>query len=85
MIEVKNLLSRFKNIVTSSELKHKAIRDALFSISGISLASKDIVIKGGDVYLETGAIHKNEIFMKQDEIIKELEKILGSQAPKRIR
>jgi len=84
MIEIKDLLARFNNLLLSEEIKKRAIRDALQKIIGVEIKSEDIKIKNNIVYLNIKPIYKNEIFIKQEKIFLALKESLG-KAPESIR
>lgn len=84
MIEIKDLLLRFSNILLSEETKKSTIIDVLDSIIGLKIKSEDIKIKNGTVYLNIKPIYKNEIFLKKEKIFLELEKKLGKKTPQKI-
>lgn len=85
MIEIKDLLSVFKNILLGEEIKKKAIIDAIFSVTNISVKESEVKIKKDLVYLNLKPIYRNEIFLKKDKIFLEIEKILGQKSPKEFR
>lgn len=85
MIEIKDLLNRFNNILLSEEGKSESIRKAISEIIKIKIEPKDIKIKSGTIYLNIKPIYKNEIFLKQDQIFNKLEEFLGKKTPKNIR
>jgi hypothetical protein len=72
MIEIKDLLARFENILLSEEGKKESIRHAVSEIIGTDIESKDIKIKNGVIYLNIKPIYKNEIFLKQEQIFLKL-------------
>jgi hypothetical protein len=72
MIEIKDLLARFDNILLSEEGKKESIRHAVSEIIGTDIESKDIKIKNGVIYLNIKPIYKNEIFLKQEQIFLKL-------------
>lgn len=85
MIEIKDLLSRFNNILLSEEGKKESIRSAISEVIGVEIGSRDIKIKNNIIYLNIKPIYKNEIFLKQDRIFLKLQESLGKKAPKNIR
>lgn len=82
MIEIKDLLLKFNNLLVSENLKINTIKEVLFGVVGLEIKSEDIKIKNNDVYLNIKPIYKNEIFFKKDKILLKLEEILGKKAPK---
>ena len=85
MIEIKDLLLRFNNILLSEESKKEAIKKTINNILGLDIKKEEIEIKNNIIYLNIKPIYKNEIFIKKDKIISELETCLGSKHPKEIR
>lgn len=85
MIEIKDLLFRVQNILFGEETKRQATLDAIFLVTGIKVSTKDIKIKNGTIFLNIKPIFKNEIFIKKEKILKELEKSMGKNNPKEIR
>ena len=85
MIEIKDLLARFNNILLSEEGKKKAVGDIISLIIGVQIKSGDINIKNGIIYLNIKPIYKNEILLKQDQIFLKLEESFGKKTPKNIR
>ena len=85
MIEIKDLLARFSNLLLSEEIKKSAIRDVLQKIIGVEIKSEDIKIRNNIIYLNIKPIYKNEIFIKQEKIFLALKEFLGEKIPKDIR
>jgi len=85
MIEIKDLLARFDDILLSENLKTESIRNVLQKIIGVEIKNKDIKIKDNIIYLNLKPIYKNEIFINKEKIVSALEETLGKKAPKNIR
>ncbi len=85
MIEIKDLLARFNNILTKEAGKKEIIRSAISSVIHVEISSKDIKIKNDIIYLNLKPILKNEIFLKQEEIFLKINKTLGKKTPRDIR
>jgi len=85
MIEIKDLLLKFNNILLSEEGKKEAVRNIISEVIGIQIKSQDIKIRNGVVYLNIKPIYKNEIFLKQDQIFLKLKESFGKKTPKNIR
>ena len=85
MIELKDLLSRFSNILLGEEEKIASIRNAISSSINIEIDPKDIKIKNNIIYLNIKPIYKNEILIKKEDIFLKLKESLGEKAPKEIR
>ncbi|MBU0611900.1 hypothetical protein KKA39_02575 [Patescibacteria group bacterium] len=85
MIEIKDLLFKFGNLISSEKLKKESIQSAIFEVVGIQIKTEDIKIRNNTVYLNIKSIYKNEIFFKQEKIFYLLKKNLGKRSPKNIR
>lgn len=85
MIEIKDLLNKFNKILLSEEGKKETVRQAISSVLGQEIDSKDIKIKNNIIYLNIKPIYKNEIFIKQEKILSLLQDSFGDKAPKNIR
>jgi hypothetical protein len=85
MIEIKDLLSRFNNILISEEGKKETLRKIISEIIGVEIKSEDIKIKNGTVYLNLKPIYKNEIFIKQNKILLKLQESFGKKTPTALR
>jgi hypothetical protein len=81
MIEIKDLLNRFNEILLGEEGKKEAIRKAISFVVGLEIKSEDIKIKNNVIYLNIKPIYKSEIFLKREQISLALEKIFGEKAP----
>lgn len=86
MIEVKDLLERFSHILLSEENKKESVRRAISEAIRTEINSEDVKIKNNVIYLNIKPIYKNEVFMRQEEILKKLEEsFLGKKPPLSIR
>ena len=85
MIEIKDLLLKFNNVLLSEEIKIESIRNVLYQIVGIEINKEDIKIKNNTVYLDIKPIYKNEIFLKKEKIISSFRDSLNEKAPQDIR
>ena len=85
MIEIKDLLARFNNLLFSEEIKKNAILGAVKQVIGVDIKSEDVKIKNNIIYLNIKPIYKNEIFLKQEQIFFALKKSLRGKAPQKIR
>ena len=85
MIEIKDLLLKFSNLLVSEGAKVESIKNVINEVVGINLESKDIKIKNNIVYLNIRPIYKNEIFIKKDLINLKLKESLGKKAPQDLR
>jgi len=81
MIEIKDLLARFNNILLSEEVKKEFIKNTISEVIGIQIKNQDIEIKNNIIYLNIKPIYKNEIFIKQNQIFSKLEQTFGKKTP----
>jgi hypothetical protein len=84
MIEIKDLLLHFNNLLFSEEVKKNSIIDILHQTIGIKIKPEDIKIKNNIVYLKIKPIYKNEILFKKEEILLKLKENLGKKTPQNI-
>ena len=85
MIEIKDLLARFSEILLGEEGKKESVRNAISGAINIEIKSEDIRIKNNIIYLNIKPIYKNEILLKQDRIFFKLKESLGKKTPTEIR
>ena len=85
MIQIKDLLLRFQNLLLSEEIKIESVRQIISQIINVPLRKEDIKIKNNTVYLNIKPIFKNEILLKRDKIFLALEEALGRRSPDSIR
>ena len=85
MIEIKDLLLRFGDILLSEEIKKEAVRNVISKTIRMPIKKEDIKIKNGTIYLNIKPIYKNEIFLKRDKIFSLLKETLGRKSPQDIR
>lgn len=69
MIEIKDILLRFDNILKNEDSKILLIVEAIQKIINIKIKKKDIKINNDILYLNIKPIYKNEILLKKNEII----------------
>lgn len=85
MIEIKDVLSRFSNILFEHDSKQKLVLEVIFKVTNIKIKQSDLKIKNNVIYLNIKPLYKNEIFTKQELIFQELKKILSKNTPNTIR
>ena len=85
MIEIKDLLARFNNILLTGEAQKDTVRNIISETIGVKIKSDDIKIKNGTVYLNIKPLYKSEIFLKKDKIAQKLEIAIGKKAPQEFR
>ncbi len=84
MIEIKDLLLRFNNLLLSEEIKKASIAEVLKQTVGLHIEPGDIKIKNNIIYLNIKPIYKNEILLKEEEIFLKLKKTFGKKTPQKI-
>lgn len=84
MIEIKDLLLRFNNLLISENFKINTIQKVLFDVLNLKIKNEDIKIKNNIVYLNIKPIYKNEILIKKEKILFKLKENLGKKAPKNL-
>ena len=82
MVEIKDLLLNFKNILISENSKKEEICRILSEEIKLEIKTQDIQLKNGVVLLNVKPIYKNEIFFKKDKIISRLIQSLGKKSPR---
>jgi hypothetical protein len=81
MIEIKDLLTRFGDILLGEEGKKETVRSVISSIIKTEIKSEDVKIKNNIIYLNIKPIYKNEIFLKEEQIFLALKETLGKKSP----
>jgi len=85
MIEIKDLLLNFRNILVSESSKKEEICRIISEEIKIEIKTEDITLKNGIISLNIKPIYKNEIFLKKDKIFSKLKETLGKKSPKDFR
>ncbi len=85
MIEIKDLLLRFENILSGERLRTGAVKKVLEESMGIYLQKEDIKIKDNIIYLNIKPLYKSEIFLKKEKLLLSLKSVLGNKCPQDIR
>ncbi len=85
MIEIKDLLARFQNILLSEEGKRDSVGKIISKVIGVEIKLENIKIKNNIIYLDIKPIYKNEIFLKKEEIFYRLQEFLGKKTPENFR
>jgi hypothetical protein len=85
MVELKDLLARFNEILLGEEGKSDSVRIAISSVINTEIKKEDIKIKNNIIYLNIKPIYKNEILLKQDQIFSKIKELLGKKTPEEIR
>lgn len=84
MIELKDLLGRFRTLADSLEGNTELVRQAISRNIGADIPKDKIEIKNGTVYLNIRPAYKTELLIKKEKILSELAEAL-SRPPEDIR
>jgi len=85
MIEIKDLLLGFNNLILKEEMKKETVREIIGRAIGLEIKKEKIRLRQGTVYLDIKPIYKNEILLKKEKILSELANILDKKAPRDIK
>lgn len=85
MIEIKDLLLKFNNLLLSKDVKKESIRDALISTLNLDIKKEQIEIKNNIIYLNIKPIYKNEILINKERIFQKLNENFKGKPPQDIR
>jgi hypothetical protein len=81
MVEIKDLLARFNDLLLGEEGKQEIIRNAISSVINTEIKQEDIKIKNNIIYLNIKPIYKSEILLKQSQIFLNIKESLGKKTP----
>ena len=84
MIEIKDLLLRFENLLISDETKKEAITRIIKETTGLDIKKEEVEVKNGILRLNIKSIYKNEILIKKEEIMNRLKEALDKKSPSEI-
>jgi phage-related protein len=79
MIEIKDLLGRFKELLSNEDYKKEAVRDTLKNILNLDIEKEKITIKKNSILLDINPVYKNEVFIKKDIILTSIFEKLGKK------
>lgn len=82
MLEIKELLAKFESILLTESNKKKLIREAIFRSTAIDITDEKVEIKGTHIFLKIKPIYKNEILLKQKEILQDLSQLKKTRITK---
>lgn len=85
MIEIKDLLARFHNILLSEEGKRESVARTISLVIGVKIKLEDVKIKNNIINLNIKPIYKNEIYLKKEEIFSRLQELFGKKTPENFR
>jgi len=79
MIEIKDLLGRFKELLSNEDYKKEAVRDTLKNILNLDIEKEKITIEKNSILLDINPVYKNEVFIKKDIILTSIFEKLGKK------
>ena len=79
MIEIKDLLVRWSDVLLSSESKTETIRGIISKVIGVKIGVEDVKIKNNTVYLNIKPIYRSEILLKKEKIDSLLEEVFNNK------
>jgi len=85
MIEIKDLLLNFKNILISEGGRKEEICRIISEEIKTEIKTEDIKIKNNTIFLNIKPIYKNEFLIKKERIFSKLKEVLGKKAPANFR
>ncbi len=81
MIEIKDLLNSFKEVLLGEELRKEKIAFIIENITKIKIDTKNIEVKNSKVVLDIKPIFKNEVFLKKEKILEEFRNNFSKRIP----
>jgi len=85
MFNIENFLKRFELLTPPNDAIRGAVREIIEKEIGVSIEKKNISVKNNIIYIKTKPLYKNEIFIKKQYILKELEKKFHQKTPRDIK
>ena len=85
MNKIKDLLEKWRAVLSSGRAQTDAVREAVFEVVKIELKPEEVEIKNNIIFFKIKPIYKNEIFLKKDLIFLELKEKFGPGAPEAFR
>lgn len=82
---VKFFLQKFSNLTLPDDTLKRLFIDIVVKTCGIELDRSQIVFRRGELLVTTSPIVKSELFLRKNQIMKQLEIELSVKAPKNIR
>jgi len=81
MFNIEGFLERFRSFTPPNNVIREAVIGILKKETGVLVDKKHISVVNNIVYVKTKPIIKNEVFIKKQEILKELREKFHNQAP----
>lgn len=85
MFNIENFLKRFTLLTPPDDAIRGAVREIIEKEINISIEKKNISVHNNIIYIKTKPLFKNEIFIKKQTILKELEKKFHQKTPRDIK
>ncbi len=85
MIEIKDLLAKYQNLLVSEGGRKEEVRKIISEIIRFDIPPEAMEIKNGTVYLNIRPIYKNEILVKKDLLDARLRESFGNKSPEDFR
>lgn len=85
MIEIKDLLLKFSNLILKEEVKREVTRTVISEVIHYDIKPEEIKIKNNIIYLNIKPIYKSQILIKKEEIFNKLKENFTSRTPNDIR
>jgi len=73
---IKNYLDKVKNILFSKEENNKIISNIIKINTSIEVETKNISIRGVDIYIKASPLVRNEIMMKKLKILSDISDVI---------
>lgn len=77
MLQLSNLLARFKGISNTEKAKKEMVGHELTRIIGVPITYQQVVFSKNTLILKVQPIIKSEIVLKKDEILQKIKTIMG--------
>ncbi len=77
MLQLSDLLTRFKGISNTDKAKKEIVGQELTRIIGIPITYQQVIISKNTLILKVQPIIKSEIMLKKDEILQKIKNISG--------
>lgn len=82
MFNIAQYLDKFKNIGGDDRALKGVLVSAIKTIVGVEIETKDISLKNGEAIIKVSPIIKNAIYIKKNQILKEVEEKMGQKVRK---
>lgn len=75
MLQIADLLARFKNLSNTEKAKKELVREVCRNIVGIDIPLDNISFSKNTIFIKTEPIIRTEIFLRKDSILNEIKKV----------